>query len=77
MSKRAMNSLSLSLNLIQAKVCVMGFDVYHHGGMQSGYSFGALVATINEELSKYCSFIQRHEERQEVSDKMGVEVLSK
>ena len=56
---------------IKSGLMVVGFDTYHDTA-NKGKSFGALVATYNQELTKYFSATSKHTPNTEMSDQIPV-----
>jgi len=54
---------------------IVGFDVYHCG-KRKGASVGAMVATTNRDLSRYYSTVSFHTGREELSEKLCVDISS-
>ncbi len=52
------------------RLCVMGYDANHDTANRT-YSFGALVASTNDDLTRYTSAVSRHARGEEMSSHMG------
>lgn len=55
---------------------IVGFDVYHCG-KRKGSSVGAMVATTSPSQAKYFSTVSYHTSRDDLSEKMGADFISK
>lgn len=55
---------------------IVGFDAYHCA-KRKGNSVGAMVATTSDTHAKYFSTISYHQNKDDLSDKMGSDFASK
>ncbi|MPC42405.1 Piwi-like protein 1 [Portunus trituberculatus] len=56
---------------------VVGYDAYHEGGRRGGASWGAVVASYNQNLTRYFGQVTRHASHQELANNFSAAVTSK
>lgn len=56
---------------------VVGYDAYHEGGRRGGASWGAVVASYNQSLTRYYGQVTRHASHQELANNFSAAVTSK
>lgn len=55
---------------------VVGYDAYHEGGRRGGASWGAVVASYNQSLTRYFGQVTRHASHQELANNFSAAVTS-
>lgn len=58
------------------QMMLVGFDVCHDK-QNKNVSYGAFVATLNSQCSKYFSCVQPHKSGEELSNQFSLHIISK
>ena len=65
------------LTITLQNTMVVGYDAYHEGGRRGGASWGAVVASYNQSLTRYFGQVTRHASHQELANNFSAAITSK